>query len=70
MEKEQVISFKKSQQISPDEWDVWTPSMKVIETNTIKEIVEWYLKHYSSNPVPVNGLSINELETAPPVEGI
>lgn len=43
--KEYVITFKTSFQISPDDWDVANPSMKVNENTTIKEIEEFYRKH-------------------------
>ena len=43
--KEYVVTFKTSCQISPDDWDVYNPALKVNENTTVKEIEEFFRKH-------------------------
>ena len=43
--KEYVVTFKTSCQISPDDWDVYSPALKVNENTTVKEIEEFFRKH-------------------------
>ena len=57
-QKEYVVSFKYTQQISPDDWQVITPSMKVTDDTTVKDIVAFYRKYLK---VAVR-ISLNELE--------
>ncbi len=44
MSKEYVVTFKTSEQISPDDFAVINPSLKVTETTTVKEIEDFYRK--------------------------
>jgi hypothetical protein len=43
--KEFVVTFKTSCQISPDDWKVINPSLKVNENTTVKEIEAFFRKH-------------------------
>lgn len=45
MAKEYVVSFTHGCQISPDDWTVIHPSMKVTEQTTVKEIEDFYRRH-------------------------
>lgn len=58
-EKEYVVSFNVTQQISPDDWEVITPSLKVTDNTTIGEIVSFYEKKCGKATVRFN---LNELE--------
>ena len=65
--REYAVAFKKSQQISPDDWETCYPTLKVNDSTTIGEIREWYRKHftYGSNlqeDIQMNGLTINQLQ--------
>lgn len=40
--KEYVVTFRTGIQISPDDWDTITPSLKVTENTTVKEIEQFY----------------------------
>lgn len=42
---EYIVTFKISVQISPDDWGVINPAMKVTESTTVKEIEEFYRKY-------------------------
>ena len=42
--KEYIVTFKSSYQISPDDFKVYNPSMKVTETTTVKEIDDFSQK--------------------------
>lgn len=64
---EYVVSFKTCMQVSPDDWDTITPSLKVTDSTTIKEIRDWYLSK-NRGATSVGNLNIVELDkTAPPV---
>ena len=58
--KEYVITFKLSTQISPDDWEVYHPSLKVTENTTVKEIGDWVRKYTKTGLVEVR---LIELET-------
>lgn len=51
--EEFVVTFKTSHQISPDDWEVYNPSIKVTETTTVREIAEFFRKHVKGEPVEV-----------------
>lgn len=51
--KEFVVTFKSSCQISPDDFKVYNPSIKVTETTTVKEIADFFCKHVKGSPVEV-----------------
>jgi len=55
--KEYIVTFKTSCQISIDEWSVYSPTMKVNENTTIKEIDEFYRKH-----MPTSSLEVKLIE--------
>jgi len=40
--REFIATYKTSAQISPDDWDVYNPTLKVTEETTVKEILDWY----------------------------
>jgi len=58
--KEFVVTFKTSRQISPDDWDVYNPSMKVTETTTVKEISDFFCKHIKREPVEVKLIELQQ----------
>jgi len=58
--KEFVVTFKTSQQISPDDWAVFNPSMKVTETTTVKEIADFFCKHVKGEPVEVRLIELQQ----------
>ncbi len=43
--KEYVVTFRTSCQISPEDWDVYNPVLKVNEDTTVREIEEFFRKH-------------------------
>ena len=51
--KEYIVTYKSSRQISHDEWEVYSPSMKVTEATTVKEIDDFYRKHGIGTAVQV-----------------
>ena len=59
--KEYVVTFKTSCQISPDDWDVYSPALKVNENTTVKEIEEFYRKHVK---VGIMEVRLSDLETS------
>jgi len=60
--KEYVVTFKTSYQISPDDWDVYNPALKVNENTTVKEIEEFYRKHVK---VGIMEVRLSGLEVVP-----
>lgn len=58
--KEYIITFKTSFQISPDDWAVSNPSMKVNENTTIKEIEEFYRKHNKVSSLEVKLIELTK----------
>ena len=58
--KEFVVTFKTSQQISPDNWEVLNPSMKVNEETTVKEIADFFCKHIKREPVEVKLIELQQ----------
>ena len=40
--KEYIVQFKDSRQVSPDDWENYTPTLKINGATTIKEIQDWY----------------------------
>lgn len=66
MSLEYVVFFKHSRQISEDQWEVYTPSMKVNNNTTIGDIRDWYIKHLNGTPeqrekFTMEGLHITQL---------
>lgn len=43
---EYIAQFKTVQQISPDDWELATPSLKVTDSTTIGEIRQWMDNNY------------------------
>ncbi len=62
--KEYFVTFKHSYQISPDDWDVCNPALKVTNETTIGEIAEWFKKYHIVSP-PME-VKIIELQTIEP----
>ena len=60
--KEYVVTFKTSVQISPDDWGVINPSMKVTENTTIKEIDEFYRKYNKVGSLEVKLVELEKTE--------
>jgi hypothetical protein len=60
--KEYVVTFKTSVQISPDDWGVINPSMKVTEITTIKEIDEFYRKYNKVGSLEVKLVELEKTE--------
>ncbi len=58
--KEYIVTFKSSYQISPDDFKVYNPSMKVTETTTVKEIDDFFRKHVKVNPVEVTLIELEQ----------
>lgn len=56
--KEYVATFKTSRQISPDDWEVYNPTMKVTDSTTIGEINEWFKKLSGSTKTEVKLIEI------------
>ena len=63
--KEYVVTFKISYQISPDDWDVCSPALKVNENTTVKEIEKFFRKHVKTGIMEVK-LSDLEVVNPPP----
>jgi hypothetical protein len=59
--KEFVVTFKSSYQISPDDFKVYNPSMKVTEATTVKEIADFFCKHVKGTPVEVTLIELEQL---------
>jgi hypothetical protein len=58
--KEFVVTFKTSHQISPNDWAVFNPSMKVTETTTVKEIADFFCKHVKGEAVEVKLMELQQ----------
>lgn len=60
--KEYIITFKESGQISPDDWDVWNPTLKVNENTTIKEIDDFFRKNiqYKNRKLEVKLIELHQ----------
>jgi len=58
--KEYIVTFKSSYQISPDDFKVYNPSMKVTETTTVKEIDDFFRKHVKITPVEVTLIELEQ----------
>jgi hypothetical protein len=61
--KEFVVTFKTSQQISPDDWEVFNPSMKVSEETTVKEIADFFCKHVKGEAVEVKLIELQQSDS-------
>lgn len=61
--KEFVVTFKTSQQISPDDWEVFNPSMKVSEETTVKEIADFFYKHVKGEAVEVKLIELQQSDS-------
>ena len=42
MSNEYIATYKTSRQISPDDWEVYNPSLKITDQTTIGEIRKWF----------------------------
>jgi len=59
--KEYVVTFRMSGQISPDDWDVWSPTMKVTPETTVAEIIAFY-----RSKAPAGHLEVKLIELSKP----
>ncbi len=57
--KEYIATFKTADQISPDDFCTYNPTLKVTPETTIAEIDQWYRKYHKNGLMQ---LSIIELE--------
>lgn len=55
---EYVVTFQTSQQITPDDFRVINPSMKVTENTTIKELHDFFKKYERSTPLEVKVIQL------------
>ena len=55
---EYIVTFKTSRQISPEDWEVYNPTLKVSDNTTIKEIAEFYKKYITNSNVEVKIIEI------------
>ena len=58
--KEYVVTFKSSYQISPDDFKVYNPSMKVTESTTVRDIADFFTKHEAGMPVEVTLVELEQ----------
>lgn len=58
-QKEFVVSIKVTEQVSPDDFAVFTKTLKVTPETTIGEIETWYRKYFSTGYAHYE---VNELE--------
>ena len=58
--QEYVVTFKSSYQISPDDFKVYNPSMKVTENTTVKEIDGFYRRHVKSGTIEVTLIELEQ----------
>jgi hypothetical protein len=56
-----IATFKSSYQISPDDFKVYNPSMKVTETTTVKEIADFFRSHVKGINVEVTLIELEQL---------
>lgn len=40
-----IVQFKLSMQIGKDDWEIYTPTLKLTEDTTIRDIHLWYRKY-------------------------
>jgi len=60
--KEFIVTFKSSYQISPDDFKVYNPSMKVTEETTVKEIANFFIKHVKGQPVEITLIELENIK--------
>lgn len=47
--KEFIVQFKSFRQISPDDWENYTPTLKITEETRIGEVYDWYKKQVTND---------------------
>lgn len=57
-----IATFKTGEQISPDDWAVINPSLKINENTTIGEINEWFKKKNGGKVMQVSIIELEEIE--------
>lgn len=56
------VSFKSNEQITPDDFRVISPTLKITETTTIKQILDWYRKFDKYSPMEIKIVQMQETE--------
>lgn len=59
MKAEYYITFKYSQQITEDRWEVRNPSLKVTPETTVQEIVNFYRKYLKEGEMEVSLIQLS-----------
>jgi hypothetical protein len=62
MENNYCASFRKCEQIGPDDWEMLTRTLHLNENTTIKQVVDWFKTHSKGNV----SITITELEKPQP----
>ena len=44
-----IVQFKSFRQISPDDWENYTPTLKITEETRIREVYDWYKKQVTND---------------------
>jgi len=55
-----VATFKSSYQISPDDWAVYNPTIKVNSNSKISEVYNFYRTHKQESPMEVNLIQLQK----------
>jgi len=58
---EYVATFKTSYQISPDDWDVSSPSLKIDSNTKISEVSKFFAKYSPDSPMEVKLIQLQNL---------
>jgi len=48
---ELIAQFRTAQQISPDDWGVYHPTLKISQETKVSEIIKWYKKENPNGKV-------------------
>ena len=64
--EEFIVTFKSSYQISPDDFKVYNPTMKVTESTTVKEIADFFRSHVKNIEVEVTLIELSKPQTITP----
>jgi len=58
---EYIATFKSSSQISPDEWNVFNPSLKINSNTRVSDIEKFYTKHGHVSPMQVSIIQLENI---------
>lgn len=63
---EYQVSIKKCVQVSPDDWELYTRSLKIDDNTTIGEIAQWIrVQHKDANQEIKLDFAVVQLQTLP-----